>query len=583
MLRAALLCALSAEWAAASGPARLIISEVECIAVGPGDASGPHTVVIEDGRVSELHPGRVDRFRLGDLLVRGAGLWLIPGLIDAGVGPARAADLQLVAIDGVTTVVLADAAARARFEALARNAELPLPRLEIRPPALAPGSRIAALGPEVHNPELDSAMRLVAPAIRADWAQLGGLATPSERQGSDRRGTGRDERAKALAGHESFSVASGMMEPFVPAQWALQRELEALQELKLRAFPDAASLLSAVTRGAADALGREDLGRIAVGSTADFVVLEADPRLDLAALRRVRAVVLRGRLVPRSEREMIVQVVGDGAGFESRVFASALAWSDWPDAIWRSQNRIVLDGLPRGIERTVVRRTASGFETLWQQELWPPLSSVQSLDARHDSLGRLVEATLIVHSIRERLLLRAVRTDENGGWRLESTRDRTTVEGVVRDPPSGHGTIMFGPIPGAVELFVAVARVPARISGFELDFGSGAVSLLPLELTVTAAVPLGADSERLAPGTIDPIKESTEPHGGGLAATPARGSPLQMFSIREGSTGSVRASFVTGDSGWPRQFAYQVPFGLWEIHPMHQAPQPEPSEPAPSP
>lgn len=553
-MRAALLCAVSAASAAAADTGRLIISGVECVAVGEGDVAGTQTVVIKDGRISELHRGRVDVFQLGDLLMRGDGLWLIPGLIDSGIGPVRAADLQLAAVDGVTTVVFADGADRARFEALARNTELPLPRLEIQPRDLPRGSRVAADSAEGLEPEAAAALRLIPPAIVAGW-------TASTR---------RHERVAALAQGEPFSVASGMMEPFVPAQWALQRELQALQALRLPALPDPPSLLALATRGAADALGRDDLGRLAVGAVADLILLEADPRLDLSALRDVRAVVLRGRVIPRSEREMIVQVIGDGARFEGRAFASAPPWSEWSERLWTAQSRIELDGLPRGVERIAVRRIGDGFETLWQQELWPPLSSIQTVDARHDALGRLREATLLVHSIRERLVLRAVRRDDDRGWRLESTRDQTTVRAFIDDPPDGRATIMVGPIPAAVELFAALSRLPATISGFELDFGSGSVSLLPLELTVVETVPHGRDLGDVAADLPPPTNPGPETNA----------KPPRSYSIRQGSNGPVRASFVTSASGWPEQFAFPVPFGLWEIHPIRHSLSAPPTAPA---
>jgi adenine deaminase len=51
------------------------------------------------------------------------------------------------------------------------------------------------------------------------------------------------------------------------------------------------------------------LGTIAPGKEADLVVLDANPLEDIANLKRIRAVVVRGRLLDRAALdEMLVQV-----------------------------------------------------------------------------------------------------------------------------------------------------------------------------------------------------------------------------------------------------------------------------------
>lgn len=58
----------------------------------------------------------------------------------------------------------------------------------------------------------------------------------------------------------------------------------------------AATVLRAATAGAADTLGRRDLGRIAPGAAADLVLVRGNPFRRLADARAVAAVVSRGRL-----------------------------------------------------------------------------------------------------------------------------------------------------------------------------------------------------------------------------------------------------------------------------------------------
>jgi imidazolonepropionase-like amidohydrolase len=51
------------------------------------------------------------------------------------------------------------------------------------------------------------------------------------------------------------------------------------------------------TRAAASFLGRDDLGHIAAGRSADLALVEGDPTVDILALRRVRRTIVSGRTV----------------------------------------------------------------------------------------------------------------------------------------------------------------------------------------------------------------------------------------------------------------------------------------------
>ncbi len=65
-------------------------------------------------------------------------------------------------------------------------------------------------------------------------------------------------------------------------------------------------VLRAATSEASIALGVSDTtGRIAPGLSADFLVLESDPLVDLAALRDPESVVFRGRVFGREQRRAI--------------------------------------------------------------------------------------------------------------------------------------------------------------------------------------------------------------------------------------------------------------------------------------
>ena len=71
---------------------------------------------------------------------------------------------------------------------------------------------------------------------------------------------------------------------------ALHRELELMAAAGLSNM----AILSAATAGGAAAMGRDDLGAIAVGKRADMVLLDADPLADITNTRRIWRVIKDG-------------------------------------------------------------------------------------------------------------------------------------------------------------------------------------------------------------------------------------------------------------------------------------------------
>jgi imidazolonepropionase-like amidohydrolase len=61
-----------------------------------------------------------------------------------------------------------------------------------------------------------------------------------------------------------------------------------------------AQVIVASTRNAAEVLGLTDLGTIAAGKSADFIVLDANPLVDITNTRRIAMVYLRGTAVDRA-------------------------------------------------------------------------------------------------------------------------------------------------------------------------------------------------------------------------------------------------------------------------------------------
>lgn len=80
---------------------------------------------------------------------------------------------------------------------------------------------------------------------------------------------------------------------------SVYHEMEAMAEAGLTPM----QVLTASTRNAARAMGREDIGTLEPGRLADLVVLDADPLASVANLRRVRLVARGGEIWTREELE----------------------------------------------------------------------------------------------------------------------------------------------------------------------------------------------------------------------------------------------------------------------------------------
>ena len=79
--------------------------------------------------------------------------------------------------------------------------------------------------------------------------------------------------------------------------WTMHAELE---NMVMAGIPPA-KVLVAATRTSAEILGLDDLGMVAVGKSADFVVLDANPLDDITNTRKISSVYLRGHRVDREK------------------------------------------------------------------------------------------------------------------------------------------------------------------------------------------------------------------------------------------------------------------------------------------
>lgn len=513
----------------ADASSRVVIADVNVLAMAdrsaPGaswsggvrglDADGRETskvatVVIEDGVVREIAPPGTALWRLGDTLIRGEGLFLMPGLIDLRVAPHDPANLHLAMLRGVTTAVVEDHD-WSWLKPLAEHQEVGLPRL------------------------------------------LPSSAVPESSQGT-------------CAGPGSLA--------------------ESLMELSEGGLSPEACLRRA-TREAADTLGLSAAGRVEEGSVADLLLLEADPRADLAALGRIRAVILRGEVVRaarlRSTAERLKRLD------EARVRLLDRASQE---GCWERGWLLRFNGLPQGAIHSRERWSPEGTCRHERRTLWEPLDSeLRSVTTMRDGEGSFESASWQLETPAVSLSVGAETQREKWTLRLSMAGDeRSSATELILDSPSSVPLLVFDPIPSIGDLAkLASLDRPSTVS-VAVTWG-GNVALSPnvvvssvwtpsdgtvaVEAAARARCRLGAavaanpwGGERIVTLLIVPTSEPSD--DASLFLPRADGSTPLRRALREPQF--MLGAVAFSSEGLPLSGRFAVPDGFWEFHPLEEPP-----------
>ena len=163
-------------------------------------------------------------------------------------------------------------------------------------------SRSAGCAASMHAPWIDPPHPLVSDTVLARADQAAADAAGEHKPGAIReaQSLGRGCRA-ASRGFAAAGVRIGVGTDGGGQQgdqfigWTMHTELENM----VAAGMTPAQVLVAATRTSAGILGLDELGMVAPGKSADFVVLDANPLDDITNTRRINSVYMRGQEIPR--------------------------------------------------------------------------------------------------------------------------------------------------------------------------------------------------------------------------------------------------------------------------------------------
>jgi hypothetical protein len=166
------------------------------------------------------------------------------------------------------------------------------------------------------DPSADPNLKFVPRAMAAKWKQVlqvqnkftspGGFALREQLFAQSMRFVGRMQTA-----HVAILAGTDSAAPYVIPGFALHQELALLVQAGLTPM----QALQAATKNPADFLGKlETQGTIEAGKTADLLLLDANPLEDIHNTEKIRALILRGKLLDRSTLDQLLTAETQFAG-----------------------------------------------------------------------------------------------------------------------------------------------------------------------------------------------------------------------------------------------------------------------------
>lgn len=203
-----------------------------------------------------------------------------------------------------SALTFSPAKARRVFERLAAAGSWQSPTLKVLQVMSSPADRFAN----------DPRLKYVPAWIKQFWADRLGLFAPKtpEQIAQYRVFFASQQRLVGAAAHAGVGVIGGTdaLNPYCIPGFGTHDDLVLLVESGLSPM----RALQTVTRDAARFLGlAHTVGTVTAGKAADLLVLDANPLADIRNTQRIHAVVVRGRLIERAEREQILADVEEAA------------------------------------------------------------------------------------------------------------------------------------------------------------------------------------------------------------------------------------------------------------------------------
>ena len=151
----------------------------------------------------------------------------------------------------------------------------------------------------------DPNARYVAGSVKREFASRMGKGTPEEVAGTKRTLHELSEVVRQMrASGVTLMAGTDLAGPRVPPGFTLHEELALLVESGLSPVE---ALRSATTTPAAFLKASADYGSVEAGKRADLVLLDADPLADIRNTRKIRAVVLNGKLLDRASLDRLLR------------------------------------------------------------------------------------------------------------------------------------------------------------------------------------------------------------------------------------------------------------------------------------